>query len=354
MSEIKKIYEDIVPARFRVFLDEKGLTMSAANHQANMVKEQMQSIASNLSRTNGFTSTVSVKDKDVKLDNYITIEDLDKEAIKEGVYYGLSAWLREGIQAKEQALEMIKSANISEFTLEDESEAIEIPDMPFLEAIVLEQYTELDAINELTIKERQEYLAVEAAAAHLGKKLHVNASVSTNLRGQRVEASKDGKILEMRNQLNGFRETNLIEYSLGGPTKEVCVVTNSPLYTREYMDKLFLQLQEQHRSYEERLNYYKGILKDKVATKNIELTEEYCKKTSEANRAYKEKKRAWDAIVDASDKQYSEINQGRENMRLQVAKYVAKLKIIIPDALTSISKEIADISSVSDVLKEDK
>jgi len=346
---VKEIYEKLVPTRYTVFLDEKGLTSSAANHQANMVKEQMQFIASDLDRTNGYTSTVFVKDKNVRLDNFTQIPNLSEISIKEGVYYGLSAWLREGITAKETAISIINSTNVNLFPIENEKELIDIEESPELKEVVLKQYTLDDALNELSLKERQEYLAVEASSAHLGKKLHPNSGTTNAAQSRSIGSivKKDGKILELKNQLNNFRETSLTEYSLGGNTKETCVITNTALYERDDILKLFLQLQEQHRSFEERLNFYKAKLKDKMASKNIEFTEAYRRESSEAVKEYKIAMREWNLALDDYQKAHAENTQARELVRLNVAKYVAKLKIVMPEALTSISNEISLICPIS-------
>lgn len=353
MSQIKETYERVIPARFRVFLDEKGMTMSAANHQANMVKEKMAETASVLDKTNGFTSVVDVKGKNVKLDNFVKVDDLKAETLREGFYYGLSAWLREAIKAKQIVLDLIQGVSLDNLRSPD-AEVLTFPDtkQPVLAQIQLVPFTLEDAIDELSVKERQEYLSVEAQAAHLGKKIHEvkksNPTFEQRRAGAIATEAKVGKIKEMRDQLNNFQENTLIEYSLGGSSREVCIVTHTPLYSAESLNTLYLELQEQHRSYEERLNYYKGRLKDRISEVEIERMETYRSAVAQASLVWQEEMRAYNTLQNEFQIKQTNERKELEKLRLEVSKYIAKLKIIIPDNLKTVSEEISALTKESE------
>ena len=344
MSDVKINYEVLIPNSLRIFLDEKGLTQSAANHQANMIKELMKVTKNNLKKTNGFTSEVSINSEKVSLDNFVKLPDLKEQSLKEGYYYGLSAWLREAIEAKHQASSLAEICALNSYIEEGEAIAPFTKLPPVMKHVLVKSFTEQDALNELTIRERQEYLSVEAQAAHLGKKLHKAPRRSDAWRADVPDNDGEGKLAEIREQLQTFRASELREYSLGGASKQVCVVTNTALYTEEEINQLYTELQEQHRTYEARLNYYKAKIKDRISAENIRLREEYTRELSDAQTAYQIEVRAFQADQAEYQKSVTLQNQTFEKRRLELVKYISKLKIIIPDALKELSEEISKLS----------
>lgn len=328
MSEIKELYEKLIPGRLRVFLGDKGLTMAEANHQANMVKELMANVASKFNRTNGYKSTVLLHDQEVALNNYTAIEDLKEEALKEGNYFGYSAWLREGISAKDAALILTKSIPVQKFGLESPEFTLVTPRMAVIDNTL---FTQEDILDSWTVKERQEYLSVEAQAAHLGKKLH-EAQGLGNVKG---------KIRLIREQMQNFTGSGLMEYALGGATKTTCIVKHTPLYDPTDIERIFLSLQEQHRSYEAKLNYYKSRLKDDLATANIERSNTNRQAHIEAAASYQEEMNVYSTSYKTWLDTNTAIEQARETLRLQLTQYISKLKIIIPEGLEIVSNELA-------------
>lgn len=334
MNEEKYFYEKLISPQARVFLDEKGLTMSEASHQADMVKEELAKVAADFENTAGFRSTVDLKGKVVKLDNFIAIPDLYEAAQIEGEYYGLSAWLREGVKSKEEALNTVKRTRQDQFVTDtDEVFELDIPYPEELFAKIVEP-TEQDVLGTFTIKERAEYLMLEAKAAHIGKKIHDGAI-------------KKGKILQIRDQVLSFQEHDLKEYPSGGG-KDVFLITNTPLYLKDYIDDVFMKLQEKHRSLEAKLNWYRGRIKDELSAMSIAANEAYRKESRTLANKHREEMAVYTAKLTEHSRAIADRDTMREGRRLATIKYVAKLKIIIPEELTALAAKIASLSKTDE------
>jgi hypothetical protein len=324
--EIKTVYEELLPKKQKVFFAEKGVTASEADHKSNMIKERAEAIEAEFGNTAAYTAIMTFEgDEKVNLDKFVTIK-VEELALKQGEMYALSSWLREAVKAKNAMLTFIQGLPVQKFTLEDEKE--EVPKFtmehpPVKYPTNFPPVTEDDVIGTFTVAERAEYLSLNSHASHLGKKLH-----------------HVGKITSIRRDLQKGTITDFKELPNGNGMKTY-IVKKTPLYNLEEFNKVFFDLQEKHRSFEQRLNYYKARIANEVTDGNAKIKQIYANEARALQLEYAEAIRPYND----AHKQYSadmlEYNTLLEKRRLELIKHISGLKIVIPEKLQHIIDETA-------------
>ncbi len=324
---INQLYTEVFPNKNRVFFVEKGgLTSTEASHKANLITEKLRDLVAQFENTGAFESTMDFDGKSIRMDKNQTIPHLEALSLVEGDLHSLTSWLREGVVAKNIMLNSLRTLPLDKLFLKEEEGFPKFEDKaPMMEPVTpLIVVKEDDIIGRFTIKERAEYLALISRAAHLGKKIH-----------------KGGVIANIRKHLQRGILTSFEEKSNGLGMKTY-VVEHKPLYDKEDIEKIYFKLQEQHRSYEAKLNYYKAMIADEVNTINAEALQVY-------NNEYKAKALAYQALqTDYSQKwqahnsAVNQINTSLEKRRLELTQHVSGLKIVIPEELKEIVKYLEE------------
>ena len=275
-----------------IFLGSKGLSQSEANHTANVAKEIAEDIGSEISGMSLFKKTLH--DTFGKSDyNFVSkVEDLETKCMEEGNIYALSAWLREGIKAKAAWLQevMVASAEILGFPTTD------APVEPLLRILP----TEAEMIDTLSVAERAEYLALEAKAAHIGKKIHPRGIIP----GWKDKLANTPPVEFIQGVSNHMR------------------VTIDRLIEPEVVNSLFYKLQKEHREVESRVNYYKAKLHNLFNEKLADVQRE----NSDVYEAYRSKLADYRARYEVNSRK-------AEAHRAEQLKEISDLKVIIPDSL---------------------
>lgn len=159
-----------------------------------------------------------------------------------------------------------------------------------------------DAINLLSIKDREQYLALEARAAVLGKFIHV-----------------DNPMEKARERMH---KALTEPYSTSGNGRDTLIMHYEPSIDPEKVDQKFVALQQEYRSVEQSLNHMKHELMDKLAQMKVEV---------EATRRiqlleYENKYNDWKVVQSKYVSQYNEWKAAEEQR-------LSKIKFVIPDAL---------------------
>lgn len=251
------------------FLTPKGgLTSSKANFLANVIKNICASTDSQLTnhvliekKIEAEVDGKSTQVEYVHVDKDLSVDEIIALAQKEGEYYGLSAWLREGIKAKDAILEALRNAPAGTFVEMPvwatysqglvEANRILVPDEDDIQLV----------FDRLSVAERAEYLSVEAQAAWIGKRIH----------------SQNGLFNQWRKQAVNFKP---VEFLTPNPTKSL-MITNHLRLKVEDIDRVLLALQGAHRTLEQKVNSFKSRLKTMVA----ELIQEAQAQRTEAENA---------------------------------------------------------------------
>ena len=275
-----------------IFLGSKGLSQSEANHTANVAKEIAEGIGHEISHMSLFKKMLHDTFGQTEYNFVKEVDDLETKCMEEGNIYALSAWLREGIKAKAAWLQEVMSAS---------AESLGFPtDNAPAEASLLVLPTEAEMIDTLSIAERAEYLALEAKAAHIGKKIHPG-----------------GIIPRWRRDL---AETPPVEFIQGTITH--MRVSVDRLIDPVVVDALFYKLQKEHREVESRVNYYKAKLHNLFNEKLADVQRE----NSDIYEVYRTKLADYRARYEVNSRK-------AEAKRAEMLKEISDLKVIIPDSL---------------------
>jgi len=270
------------------FLDTKGLTTAEANYTANIVKELCERISNDIKQLSLFKGTLNFQGKQAEYNKVHKVENLEEKCLEEGNLYALSAWLREAIKAKEALLKQVENDNF---------------DISLLNEVNYGKSTSLLTEDEvkysLPINELAEYLAYEAKAAHIGKKVHPN-----------------GIFEQWFNEIKNTPKVQITEINKDYIVEFDQVVDEKDLY------QIYLTLQKEYREAEQKVNYYKAKVKNLLNEKNQEINQK--------NRALQDKLSQDLEIQNSKNLALqAEIN----NLRGQKLKEVSELKIIIPNEL---------------------
>ena len=270
------------------FLDTKGLTTAEANYTANIIKELCERISNEIKQLTLFKGTLNFQGKQTEYNKVYKVENLEEKCLEEGNLYALSAWLREAIKSKEALLKQVENDNFDISLLNE---------VNYGKATSL--LTEDEVKYSLPINELAEYLAYEAKAAHIGKKVHPNGIFE-----QWFNMIKNTPKV----QINEINKDYIVEFDQ--------VVDEKDLY------QVYFTLQKEYREAEQKVNYYKAKVKNLLNEKNQEINQK--------NKALQDK---FSQDLEIKNSKNLALQAEINNLRGQKLKEVSELKIIIPNEL---------------------
>lgn len=216
------------------FFGTEGLTLTSANHVANLAKEFTKTNERALNSVSFIETRLTIIGSDTTqpIHSGWTNEYLDN--IDENIRvicdaHSLIAWLREAIKAHEKHVKSIEALTLEEYCVE---QGINLPEEPArTPSITKEEYVET-----LSIKERNKILMLQAEAAVYGKYIHPEGPFS----GARAELME--KLANETEVKGNGRDTLLYHYA---PTADAMKV-----------ESVFYQLQKKYRAVQAELNGY--------------------------------------------------------------------------------------------------
>ena len=228
----------------KVSLGIKGLSLSQAQSISNLCNQRAQDIANTIATFNNAEKTLFYNEKKYveKQGNPIpsNIVDLIKE---KGKLHAVQAFLMENIKAKDAMLKELKTKQYITGN--------EYPAYP-----TLDKYTNIPLVTEawgweqLSLADYNEYLEVEAMAAHIGQFIH-----------------KDSKLDTLRKELTTIKTLEWITIKDGEKTPLDVNIHHTPEQLLEFHNELATL----HRNYEQRVNYFKATVKNKVTDENARI-----------------------------------------------------------------------------------
>ena len=277
-------------------LGKDGLTVTSANHVANIAKEMYEAAESRLMTLKLYSRDymLAVNGKTYRVENESDKAELQtlSDVLKEiGELKSLIAFLREGIKAKEAM---------------DRDDAFEL----YIDGLVKEGRTDLvkptvrkdttfeEALNELTPEQKARYYSLEAKCATIGTFIH-----------------PDGVFAIARDTFFEHKQ-NPIKVVGSGQEAEVNTYTSG--FSAKDVDSVFFALQREYRSLQAELNKLKAEVDAKVAAANKVNTDE----TMAAMMIWSEARKA---------------------ERLKYDEAVKALKIVIPQNLKSVYEKVKEV-----------
>lgn len=277
--------------------NERGVTSTAATHLSELATEIIAGCKAKLESTsfvNGYVDIVgSANDKGKQVEiGYAThqLAEFNTLVSRVAEMHSFCAWMREAVKAKERMMEEVSAVTLNDWA---ETNDIVVPKMPARDA----ELTEQDIIKTLSVAERCEYYTLEAKAAAYGKFIHPDEPFSVARRRLQEIMSKP-----ITTQGEG---SSLLIYRYEGSVEE------------QDVEKVYLQLQSEHRDAEKRLNQIKTSIKKKLNLAKVEQTE-----------AYKNK-------IDAYMSESNKLNADFCSWQRREIEQISSLKIIVPNDLQS-------------------
>ena len=311
----------------KIFFGTEGLTQTSANYVANLAKEKVKALQTKLGGlciTDTFVSLIGSRESTQSVVGSTT-EDLQGIAPmleKVAKHHELIAWLREAIKAKEEESTSADKYSVNDYAKEQGYESVDamlndmgftIPARPVMQPAV----TTDELVAQMSLKERNHVYSLEAEAAVIGKFIH---PTDTTLRdgGKNLSYAREQLMLKMANPS-----------TTSGSGRDMVVTRYIPSVSIGEVDALFLNLQSRHREIQAELN---GI----AHSLDVRISEDFLSKQN----AYNEELRKYNFAATKRNAKRDEIEAAADTRKAQLKKDVQHLKIVIPNDLTEVYKEV--------------
>lgn len=289
-----------------VFFKKEGeegvaLTSTSANHIANLAKEYIQGVETQLNNICFFNTEVALVGSVGGASTIQTGESsevLDSlQSLLEGVARAKSliAWLREGIKAKANLMNGVHNISLEDWCKENGMVKPETPNYGHI-------LTEVEYYASLPIKERNRYYQLETEAAVLGKYIH-----------------PDGHLSNTRKEL---KDKIYHPHKVDGEGRDALIYTYTPTVDIAEVDNVFFELQKKHREIQAQLNAMKYSCEQVINESTNKVNTEFMAASQKYQAELKDVLGAFKTWKDIKSQEYS------------------KLKIIIPNSLLSIYNTI--------------
>jgi len=294
-----------------IYFGEEGMTSTSANHVSAMANVMVQDIKNRL-------MGLRLYDKSIRVigDAEVTVETVNNTLpdIAEGVKQickanALIAWLREAVKERENAQTYIQNMTLDDWMKKQGIEKPTSPVPPTMPRINFQDYaTILD--TGLTVKEYNRFVELNSALAVYGEMIHEKGLLTRQkselqrIRQNPTEVKESG------------RDTIITQYRV-----DVNIDTD--------LDKLYTQLQSEYRQLQAE--------KNGIEAKFSNLAMDYQTRKMDE----------WKAAKAQFDRDLLKVNSELVGIQTQMQEWkkqrleeLAALKIIIPDALKPLYKEL--------------
>jgi hypothetical protein len=282
-------------------LAKKGLSMSQAQSISNLCNQNAQEIERELNSYNNCSKSINVNGQVYDLQEGIPVpgDILDKLKIK-GNLHACQAFLMEAVKGKEAEIDRLKD------TRPDFSHLVapERPSLPDYD--ILHDVSESWGWSKLTDADYSEYLQAEAIASHLGQFIH-----------------KHGKLTQLRKELPNTPSIEWFEVKDGEKTP----VKVTKHHVSQGLMIIHENIADQHRVFEQRVNYYKAKVKNLVSDENARIQKENADKAAVFLMLEKEAMSKYQIAVDAYQGELLRLTMEFNSNRELLIKDAAALRI---------------------------
>lgn len=293
-----------------VFLGNKGLTSTEANHYANMAKEITEASTKYLSNMRFYSTYIeSLSGTSKKLMSQgLTTLDAESHIKLIASMNTFCAWVREAIKEKDGMLKELDLISLETWAFNNN---IELPEAPIMipGSIAPSEYS---IINTWSAEKRLKYLSLEATAATIGKYIHPNGAIS-----------------QAREEFHTAVSNPIKKEVL---SSEIILYSNVPTISENSVEEFFMNLQNEHRKFEKELNSLKSELKSEVNKQTLLNNQKHADNINKFNDEYNEYtiKRA---------KITTEFN----NWKTKEQERISALRIILPQEIANILSKIKEM-----------
>ena len=289
-------------------LSTTGLSLSQAQSISNLCFQRTQDISSNLSVINNSEKTLTLGNNTyVETVGHQIPTNVVELLLEKALLHSTQAFLMENIKAKDSLLKELKAKQFVSPLVE--------PEYPKMQSIILlELVDEKWGWNQLSLSEYNEYLEVEAYAAHIGQFIH-----------------KDCKLDILRKELSTIKTLEWMTITDG---------TRTPLKVSVHHNQAQLldihnQLATLHRKYEQRVNYFKAKVKNLVTEENARISRVNANEQAKVNDINERTQAEYSELMRIYRDENLELQQHFEKTRQEDIQKVAGLRITIDSRFQS-------------------
>jgi hypothetical protein len=282
-------------------LSNKGLSMSQAQSISNLCNQNAQEISREIESYNNFSKSINIGSDSYELQAGIPIaNDIIEKLKNKGDLHACQAFLMEAIKSKDAEISRLRNMS-PDFSHLVAPERTHVPDYEINYGV-----EESWGWQQLTDSEHSEYLQAEAMASHLGQFIH-----------------KNGKLTELRKELHNIPQVEWMMVKDG---------EKSPIkVTKHHMSASLMMLHEEiaelHRTYEQRVNYYKAKVKNLTSDENARIQKENADKAAEFLKLEKEVAQEYRDAMDAYNGEILRLTMEFNSQRELKIKETAALRI---------------------------
>lgn len=237
-------------------LQNTGLSLSQAASISNLCNQRAMEITNSLNGINNCSKTFKQNGEKYTLQVGKSVPtNVVELLVEKGQLHAAQAFLMSNIKAKDALINDIRKERFTTSLV-----APEQPEYISFESqdLVGEEW----GWDQLSQAEYAEYLEQEAFASHIGQFIH-----------------KNGTLDNLRKELPNVRILDFIEMEVGKKTPVEIFVHHSSEQLLSYHEKLAAL----HRTYEQRVNYFKAKVKNLVTVENARISKENAVKGAEVN-----------------------------------------------------------------------
>lgn len=231
-------------------LGKDGLTITSANHLANIAKEMYEALQSKLEALKLYSRDymLAINGNAFRVENESEKSDLAamSASLKEiGELKSLIAYLREGIKAK---MSLASDSSFEEYL----EKLIEEGRNDLVKPVAQKSVTFEDEFAKLTTEQKARYYSLEAKCATIGAFIH-----------------PEGAFAKARKE---FFEHKKNPTKVNGKGQEAEINTYSSYFSAEEVDGEFFSLQKEYRTLQAELNKFKAEVDERVAEANKSIS----------------------------------------------------------------------------------
>ena len=284
-------------------LSTKGLSMSQAQSISNLCNQRALEIQRELESYNVCSKSIKVSGIDYSLVDAYPMPSAILELLKEkGRLHATQAFLMEAIKEKDYVINRLIHTNFDpSHIVRPEFDEIPEPEIP-------DNVSESWGWEQLSESEHSEFLEADAMAAHLGQFIH-----------------KRGKLDNMRREVADLPSIEWMSVKDGEKTP----VKINKHHTSQQLLATHEQIAAAHRTYEQRVNYFKAKVKNLVSDENARIqkicSDFWAQYDAEVTKQSEIRNQAFDAYRTQVHKENADFNAAREEQ----VKAAAALRISV-------------------------
>lgn len=227
-------------------LSTVGLSMTQAQSISNICNQRAQEIDNKLNNVNNYSSMVKIGTDAYQILPVLKYpEDWKLLLYTKAKLHSVQSFLMENIKAKSELLDYIKKDVVELGSFKE----IEKP--KYVNVTLLPNVTENFGWEQLSISEMNEFLEVEAMAAHLGQFIHSGSTLA-----------------QLRKSINDIPQIEWIDIEKDKKTP----VTNTIHNDQDMLMSMYETIAKEHRVFEQRVNYFKAKVKNLTTEENARIS----------------------------------------------------------------------------------